>query len=151
MKLKLFLDGIFNPYKPRFEQSKASKIIKKYADVLDKPLDDNFVIMVNKYRSDGELKDSYEDLKDAIKQTLLISTDTTYRQALVDGYILLGTFLSEDYYERLKELLNRITKLSKEEDDELSELIKNAGDYIAETYKVLGEEIEQFQYSNGFT
>lgn len=148
-ELQVFFEGLLNPYKIRLEQHKANKILQNYGKVLEEPLYNSVFIQLSECRSAGSLKDSFEDIKDAIKQTLLISTDQTLRQALVDGYGLLGSFILEEKYERLINLLAIENKdLSQKDKEERDKLIIDVGDYIEEARNLLGQEIFEFQQAN---
>lgn len=148
--LKIFLDGLSNPFKPKFDQQKAAKIIQNYAKVLEQPLDDNIFITVSKCRPDSQLKNSINDIKEAIKQSLFVVKDQEIRQALVDGFGSLSCFIFDEKYERLTQLLHRYDELDKDEKIEAEALVTNIEDYIITTEKQLGEEIWEFQKANGF-
>ncbi len=156
-RLKKFLEGIRNPYMPRFDQSKAYRIVRSYGKALQEPLVDKMLILVLKCRSEVILKESPEDIKEAIKQTFLVATDKDLIQDLVDCYISLGCFIQEEYYQKLLSFIENSDELRKDKSKKAEHLMKEGGllieeieKYIETTRKQLWEEFDDFQAANGF-
>lgn len=156
--LKLFLEGLNNPFKACFDNSKALKIVQNYGKTLEEPIDNSIFITISGCRSESRLRNSIDDIKQAIKQILLISKDQEFRQALVDGYTSLSCFIQDEYYEKLITFLHNYDEINKK-DDKKSEVLKEEGSalveevekYITTTNKILGDEIYNFQIANGFS
>ena len=155
-RLKIFIDGLLNPYKPRFDEYTARRIVQDYAKSLQQPLDGNAWVILVGCRPESLLKNSVYDISEALKQVLLLTTDNEARQAIVDGYVLLGSFITQDYYQKLVENTQKMfessqhKKLTKKEHKETKILMREIENYISKAQEVLAKDIEKFQIANGF-
>lgn len=148
-KLKIFLKGLGNPYRPSLSENEARKIIQNYAKTLDEPLDEKIFIAVLKIRPESSLKNSFSEIKEAIKLLLLKPTEQTTRQALVDGYVSLGTFITKENYEKLVKQLRAYDSTTQENKDETGKFMKEVEDYINRATEQLDNELQEFQISTG--
>jgi hypothetical protein len=149
-KLKLFLEGLSNPYKPLFDEYKARKIVQNYGKSLERPLDENWYFTLSGIRSFETLKDKPVDIANAIKQIFLITSDPELRQYLYVGFTNLASYIIEDDYDKLLQSLNTYDKMKKEEKEEADKLREQVQDYLTTTREALENDFQNFQHTNGF-
>lgn len=148
-KLKIFLKGLENPYRPSLSEHEAKKIFQNYAKTLDEPLDEKIFIAILKIRPDSSLKNSFSEIKEAIKVLLLKQTEQSFRNALAYGYVSLGTFITKENYEKLLKQLKAVDNATKEKKEETNKFMGEVEEYINKTSKQLDDEIQGFQISTG--
>ncbi len=148
--LQIFLNGLFNPYKPLISTENAEKILGRYGICLKEPLHKAFFFRGLGIRPESELKDTLENIKEAIKLSLINREDVEQRQALVYLYTLLGTFVVNKVYNRLKFLTKNKSKLNEKEKLELNELMNDIEDDVYTATEILRREIHEFLINQEF-